>query len=122
MQRERFELLVEEAVRSLPRRFRKHMENISVLIDDWHPESRNILGIYHGVPYQHRGPFYGNVAPDVITIYQRPIERICRTEEEIRRKVREVVVHEVGHYFGFSERQLRDIESLGSDDREEETP
>ncbi len=118
MQRERFEQLVEEALRSLPRSFRKHLKNISVLVDDWHPESRNILGIYHGVPYQHRGPYYGNVAPDVITIYQGPIERICPTEEEIRRKVREVVVHEVGHYFGFSEPQLREIEALGLDEDE----
>ena len=116
MQRERFERLVEEAVRSLPRSFLKHMENISVMVDDWHPESPNILGIYHGVPYQHRGPYYGNVAPDVITIYQRPIERICSTEQDIRNKVREVVVHEVGHYFGFSEPQLREIEKLNPDE------
>ncbi len=118
MQRERFEQLVEEAVRSLPPGFLKHMENISVLVDDWHPESRNILGIYHGVPYQHRGPYYGNVAPDIITIYQRPIERICSTEQKIRQKVREVVIHEVGHYFGFSEPQLREIEAIGWDEDE----
>jgi predicted Zn-dependent protease with MMP-like domain len=112
VQRERFEQLVEEALSSLPRFFRKHLENISVMVDDQHPDSRYILGIYHGVPYQHRGPYYGNVAPDVITIYQRPIEHICSTEEEIRRKVREVVVHEVGHYFGLTEPQLREIEAI----------
>jgi predicted Zn-dependent protease with MMP-like domain len=46
----------------------------------------------------------------VIVIFQRPIERICKTEEEIRQKVREVVLHEVGHYFGLSEKELREIE------------
>ncbi len=105
-------MLVEEALRSLPPFFREHLENISVMVDDWHPESPNILGIYHGVPYKHRGPYYGNVAPDVITIYQKPIERICFNDREIRRKVREVVVHEVGHYFGLSETQLREIEAI----------
>lgn len=110
MRRERFEQLVEEAVASLPRRFKNHFDNITIMVDDTHPDSPYILGIYHGVPLQHRGPYYGNVPPDVITIYQRPIESICRTEEDIRVKVREVVIHEVGHYFGFSEKQLRDIE------------
>ena len=112
MHRERFEQLVEEALLALPPFFPHHLKNISVMVDDWHPESPHILGIYHGVPYQHRGPYYGNVAPDVITIYQKPIERICITDVEIRRKVREVVVHEVGHYFGFSETQLREIEAI----------
>ncbi len=110
MRRERFEQLVEEAVLSLPRRFKKQFDNITIMVDDRHPDSPYILGIYHGVPLQHRGPYYGNVPPDVITIYQKPIESICRTEEEIRLKVKEVVHHEVGHYFGFSEIQLRDIE------------
>jgi predicted Zn-dependent protease with MMP-like domain len=116
VQRERFEHLVEEAVRSLPGGFLKYLENISVMVDDWHPESPNILGIYHGVPYQHRGPYYGNVAPDVITIYQRPIERICSSEEQIRDKVRDVVIHEVAHYFGFSETQLQEIERQDPDE------
>lgn len=116
MQRERFELLVEEALRSLPRRFRKNLENMSVLVDNWHPESRYILGIYHGVPFQHRGPYYGNVAPDVITIYQKPIEHICSSDAEVKQKIREVVIHEIGHYFGFSETQLREIEANEEDE------
>ncbi len=114
MQREQFENLVEEAVRSLPRRFKKQFDNITIMVDDIHPDSPYILGIYHGVPLQHRGPYYGNVPPDVITIYQRPIERICRTEEQVRSQVRKVVIHEVGHYFGFSETQLREIEAEDS--------
>ena len=71
-----------------------------------------ILGHYHGVPFKHRGPFYGNIPPDVIVIYQKPIESICSTEEEIKKKVREVVFHEIGHYFGLSEKELREIERI----------
>ena len=57
-----------------------------------------------------RGPNYGNIPPDVIVIYQEPIESICRTDDEVRDEVRETVLHEVGHYFGLDERTLRDIE------------
>jgi len=70
-----------------------------------------LLGLYHGVPLKHRGPYYGNIPPDVISIYQKPIESICSSEEEIKKKVREVVRHEIGHYFGKSDKELKEIEN-----------
>jgi len=116
VQRARFDRLVEDVRRSLPRRFKKLIENVAFQVDDWHPDSPHILGIYHGVPYQHRGPYYGNVPPDVIVIYQKAIERISADENEVRKKIREVVLHEVAHYFGFSEAHLREIESDNQDE------
>ncbi|MDH5468595.1 MAG: metallopeptidase family protein [Candidatus Aminicenantes bacterium] len=122
MERERFEELVEEALDELPIKFRKRIQNLAVVVED--KPSREVyertgsspfgllLGLYHGVPFKHRGPFYGNLPPDVITIYQKPIEQICTTEEEIKKKVREVVFHEVGHYFGFDDKELKEIENL----------
>lgn len=122
MERERFEELVEEALDELPIKFRKRIQNLAVVVED--KPSREVyertgsspfgllLGLYHGVPFKHRGPFYGNLPPDVITIYQKPIEQICTTEEEIKKKVREVVFHEVGHYFGFNDKELKEIENL----------
>jgi len=115
MERDRFEALVDTALQDLPQNFKELMENISVMVEDF-PSSETmdrlgrkgglLLGIYHGVPYKHRGPHYGNLPPDIIVIYQRPIEMICRTEDEIRDKVREVVIHEVGHYFGLSDEEM----------------
>jgi len=122
MERERFEELVEEALAELPEQFRERIQNLAVVVED--KPSREvyertgstpfslILGLYHGVPFKHRGPFYGNLPPDVITIYQKPIEQICTTEKEIKKKVREVVFHEVGHYFGFNDKELKEIENL----------
>jgi predicted Zn-dependent protease with MMP-like domain len=120
MEKEKFEKLVEETLAQIPSKFKKYIQNLAVMVEEY--PSRDIqsktapspysslLGIYHGVPFKHRGPYYGNFPPDVIVIFQRPIERICKTEEEIRQKVREVVLHEVGHYFGLSEKELREIE------------
>lgn len=122
MEREKFEKLAEEALAQIPKKFKKLISNLAVLVEE--KASReifektgstplsSILGHYHGVPFKHRGPFYGNIPPDVIVIYQKPIESICSTEEDIKKKVREVVFHEIGHYFGLSERELREIERI----------
>ena len=124
MRKEKFEQLVEDALRGLPKEFKKLIENLVVIVEEEapldvyretgsHPFSR-ILGTYHGVPFKHRGPYYGNIPPDVIVIYQNPIEEICSDEEEIKKEVRKVVIHEIGHYFGFSDTEMRKIEEENS--------
>lgn len=122
MEREKFEKLAEEALAQIPKKFKKLISNLAVLVEE--KASReifektgatplsSILGHYHGVPFKHRGPFYGNIPPDVIVIYQKPIESICSTEEDIKKKIREVVFHEIGHYFGLSDKELREIERI----------
>ncbi len=118
MERSVFEKLVEQALRGLPRRFKKKLENISVEVED--RPSRELLegmgitsgtlfGLYQGVPLTQRDWNYGNVLPDRIVIYQRPIEQAARSREDIERIVRDTVIHEVGHYFGFSDRELREM-------------
>ncbi len=117
MDRKKLESLVDEALTSLPRKFRERIENLAVIVEERPPRRRSsrasagqLLGLYHGVPLKDRGSYYGNIPPDVIVIYQEPIERISASDEEVKERIREVVFHEVGHYFGLSERDLRDIE------------
>jgi predicted Zn-dependent protease with MMP-like domain len=110
MDRTRFENLVGEALAQIPSGFKRRLENIAVMVEDFPPRGSRLLGIYHGVPYKHRGSYYGNIPPDVIVIYQKPIERISRSEDEIKENIREVVLHEIGHYFGMEEGELRAIE------------
>ncbi len=121
MDPKRFHQLILRALQDLPAEFRRKMENVEILVEDWPPEERrrrrggrrgggSLLGLYHGYPLRERGPWYGNVLPDQITIYQGPIEQICRNEEEMEEQVREVVLHEIGHYFGLEEEELRAIE------------
>jgi predicted Zn-dependent protease with MMP-like domain len=131
MDREAFALLVKESVAELPKEFKKLMHNIAVIVEDepgpdererFGPGGGRILGLYHGVPFRHRGPYYGNLAPDVIVIYKRSIESVCDTAEEVRRQVRATVIHEIGHYFGFSDRELREIEHGNEPDLTRELP
>ncbi|MBM4308086.1 MAG: metallopeptidase family protein [Deltaproteobacteria bacterium] len=118
--RKEFERIVISALKGLPKSIKNRMENIDVVIEDQaspdllsemglHSPS-DLLGLYQGVPIDRRGFYYGNVLPDKITLFQHPIESICRTKEEIAEKVREVVVHEVGHYFGLDEERLEELE------------
>ena len=119
MNRSRFERLVAEALDSLPLEFQEKMENVDVVIEAWPsreqvrrmglPHRETLLGLYEGVPLTERTSGYGLVLPDRITIYQGPVEACCRSAREIRRQVRQVVMHELGHHFGISDERLRDL-------------
>jgi predicted Zn-dependent protease with MMP-like domain len=121
--RHEFDDLAVLALKRLPNYFRKKMENVDVVIEDRASEEilsemelqspYQLLGLYQGVPFGRRGFYYGNVLPDKITLFQIPIESVCRTRDEIEEKVREVVIHEVGHYFGLDDEKLRELEDEG---------
>ena len=118
--RQEFEEAVVSALKSLPKFIKEKMENVDVVVES--RASREVLnemglrspsellGLYQGVPLDRRGFYYGNVLPDKITLFQIPIESICKTKEDVREKIREVVIHEVGHYFGLDDKKLRELE------------
>jgi len=111
MEREKFAELVRDALDNLPAFFRKKIHNIQVVVEEEPIEQDSLLGLYQGVPFKHRGVWYGNVLPDKITLFKRNIERISRTEEEVKQWVHKVLIHEIGHYFGFSEADLRRLDN-----------
>lgn len=119
MDRSRFEALVAEALDSLPPELQEKLDNIDVVIKDWPsseelrsaglPRGQMLFGLYEGVPTTRRTSRYGMVLPDKVTIYQGPTEACCRTPREVRSKVRQVLLHELGHHFGISEERLREL-------------
>ncbi len=82
------------------------MKNIEFFVEDG--ISDRLLGLYHGVPYGKRIN-YNLVMPDKIIIYKKAFEKICKNRKELEKKVEEVLLHEIGHYFGFNEEQLRKL-------------
>jgi len=123
MQRQEFETVVAEVLDSLPDEFRKRMRNLAVLVEDYPPppEQRRgprprdmsprtlLLGQYVGVPATRKSVFDLSLGPDHIVLYQKNIEAVCRTDAELREQIRLTVMHELGHYFGMTEEQLRDV-------------
>ncbi|HSF30082.1 MAG TPA: metallopeptidase family protein [Candidatus Tectomicrobia bacterium] len=119
MRRWHFDKLVAEALDDLPRGFRRRLRNIAVVVES-EPSQQlledmglwphgTLLGLYQGVPLTERGFSYGNVLPDRITIFQKPIESICRSREEIKAAVKDTVKHELGHYFGLDDDRLEEL-------------
>jgi predicted Zn-dependent protease with MMP-like domain len=66
-----------------------------------------LLGLYVGIPQTKRGDHYDLALPDRIFIYQRPIERICRSDDEVKERVGQVIKHEIAHHFGLTDADLR---------------
>lgn len=118
MTRERFEKIAQAAFDSLPDVFTEKVDNVRIVVEDYPSEEdlervggrrESLLGLYHGVPLPQRGTWYGAVpvVPDTITLYQKNIEAACKDEAEVERRIVEVLFHELGHYFGMNERQIR---------------
>ena len=120
MTRAKFEALVARAMRGLPRDFRDKIKNIAVVVEDWADAETlaemgieppdTLYGLYRGIDLTRRDASYGNVLPDVITIYQGPIEEDAVDEDDMTEIVRETVIHELGHYFGLDDDTMHQIE------------
>jgi predicted Zn-dependent protease with MMP-like domain len=120
MERERFEQLVVKAIESLPEEFLELMDNVDVVVEDY-PTAEQLdkediedetllLGLYEGIPQTRRGSYYGMVMPDKITIFQKAIESVAASDDEIELQISKTVRHEIAHHFGSSEETLREIE------------
>jgi predicted Zn-dependent protease with MMP-like domain len=128
MEKIAFEKLVERALQRLPRRFKKKLGNIFIeveptpdpdLLRDMGISSGTLFGLYQGVPLTEREWNFGNVLPDRIVIYQRPIEEAARSAEEMEQIVMDTVMHEIGHYFGFNDEELYEMEDETAEKRKE---
>jgi predicted Zn-dependent protease with MMP-like domain len=116
----RFGQLVAEAIELIPKRFRREMKNIAVVVEDEPSEELleemeieppdSLYGLYQGTPLPERTWGYGNTLPDRVTLFQKVIEEDCDSEDEVRGCIGETLIHEVGHYFGLSEEEIEEIE------------
>ena len=116
MSREEFGGHVELALAELPEPFAGLTAEVRVEVAD-EPTAdqlaragvgrgRTLLGLYQGVPRTERTVDMTGTLPDVIWVFQGPIQRQCRSAAEVARQIRTTVLHEVGHHFGLSENDL----------------
>ncbi len=102
----KFEEIVYQKFLKLPKKVREKLENVEIIIED--KPSSKFLGLYQGVPFPKRkNPSYSLILPDRIVIFKGDIENYCDNEEEIEKMVEKVLFHEIGHYLGLGERELR---------------
>jgi len=112
MEQNKFEELVAQALDDLPEAFCEKLTNVAIIVEDLPPAEPKrgglLLGLFHGIPRTEKSVFSSS-PPDRIFLYQRNIEAICRNDVEVRRQIRATLLHEVGHYFGLSEDELRHL-------------
>ena len=114
---EEFGALVEQALADLPPPYARLAQNVSVVVeeepppevlDDLNLESTDdLLGLYQGLSLAEESFFNnGGQPPPRIAIYRGPIHRLCETADEIKKEIRDTVVHELGHHVGLSDDEM----------------
>jgi len=116
------ERLANEAFATIPEELRKHVANVVFRIEDFPDEATekqmglespfDLLGLYRGIALPRRGVNLVRRANDMIVLYRRPLlDYWCETGNSLFDIVRHVLVHEIGHHFGFSDADMHRIES-----------
>src|SRR5512142_2614235 len=119
VERARFVTLVRRALRDIPPPFKDHLRQVDIVVkrrpsrDDLLAAAlepgESMYGFYRGVPLTERGSGYNLVAPDVIQIYQEPLEEDFRSEAELMAEIRRTVLHEIAHFFGIDDDRLDEL-------------
>lgn len=116
MEMSEFEGAIEKALNKIPKQFREILEreDIQVLPRETVPavlrsryRGRLLFGIFTGVPFNRRSTFDFQVEPTRIELYKSSFEQAFGSDSEMEEQIVKTVIHEIGHYFGFSERELR---------------
>ena len=114
-------LMAERALASIPAQFAEHVRDVGVVVEDHADDATlhemnikspwELSGLYRGMPLTHRSVMDPVRQPDRIFLYREAILlEWIETGEDLYRLVRNVVVHEVAHHFGFSDADIEAIE------------
>ncbi len=116
-----FEATAAEALDGMPSELAGLMENVVIQVEEepdaetmadleLDPDEDTLFGLYTGVPLDQRGGWYGNVLPDAIFLYRKPLLDECRTRRELIREIQLTLLHEIGHHFGLSDAEMDEWE------------
>lgn len=120
------EALAYDALATIPDELRRHVVNVVIRVDDF-PDDEvtaemelespfDLLGLYTGVSLDHKSLGDSGGQLDMIFLYRRPIlDYWCESEEPLQHIVRHVLIHEIGHHFGFSDEDMERIEDDAAD-------
>ncbi len=112
--------LAEHALAAIPARLREHVRGVAILVEEVADDETlaalgienawDLTGLYHGVPFGQKEAA-GATEPDMIQLFREPILlEWIETGEDLFRLVRVVLIHEIAHHFGFSDKDIEDLE------------
>jgi predicted Zn-dependent protease with MMP-like domain len=116
--------LANRALETIPTELRRHLGAVVIRVEDFPDEDTekemelespfDILGLYRGVGLPRKSVSDPHPHIDMIFLYRRPIlDYWCESGEELYAVVRHVLIHEIGHHFGFSDADMERIETEG---------
>jgi predicted Zn-dependent protease with MMP-like domain len=116
MTRKSFEKLVQQALDRIPADLQRALRNVAIVIEDrpgpeaeaeeLDPEEETLYGLYCGLPLPERTLDDSGTLPDIIYIYQKPLEEDFPDRNDLIEEIEITLVHEIAHYFGFDEETL----------------
>ena len=120
------EALARAALGTIPGELRRHVHDVIVRVQDF-PDAEtcremelesefDLLGLYSGVSLDHEEAVSVRQDVNMIFLYRRPLlDYWCETGEELTHLVRHVIIHEIGHHFGFSDDDMEALERLADE-------
>jgi predicted Zn-dependent protease with MMP-like domain len=119
LSRQEFEIAVSRVLRRIPREIRKYFKYVNIVIrsrpsqkllrEMGMPPGETLLGLYEGTPLTERSVMDSLEYPDFVYLFQRPLEQMCASMQELEREIEITMVHEVAHYVGLSDEQLTEL-------------
>lgn len=115
------ERLAEAAIARMPEHFRRHLDGVVLRVDEFAEEEVlnelgiedpfELSGLYSGRPIGERSSLLSGELPAMIHLYRRPLlDEWAESGVSLESLVTHVLVHEVGHHFGFSDADMHAIE------------
>jgi predicted Zn-dependent protease with MMP-like domain len=113
--------LAREALATIPAELRRHAAAVVVRVEEFPDEDTeqdmglespfDLLGLYRGTPFGRRSVSDTPHDVDMIFLFRRPLlDYWCESGEELQHLIRHVLIHEIGHHFGFSDEDMARIE------------
>jgi len=116
---EDFDLCVTGAINTIDPQFRPYLDEVPVIVEDLPDDvvteqmhlgdRRTLLGLFRGVPLNRRSVLAGG-GPNQIVLYRQNLLAQCRNRRQLAEQIRRTLVHELAHYLGFSEQQIRRLQ------------
>lgn len=121
--RDLFDLTVDKAFKNLPEEFKDRLHAVEIVVEDFADDDTlrsmeidspwNLLGLYVGIPLDKQSIFYQSPFPERIYLYKKPIILASKNGQGLYRTVSSVLLHEIGHHFGFDDEALEEMEGRG---------
>ncbi|MEE8532153.1 MAG: metallopeptidase family protein [Alphaproteobacteria bacterium] len=118
------EEIARAALAEIPEELRRHARDVVILVEEFPDEDVeremglespfDLLGLYQGVSLDRKGVSDAPDDLDRVFLYRRPLlDYWCETGESLEALVRNTLIHEIGHHFGFSDDDMDRLERGG---------